>query len=162
GRITPDYGIEFVDLVVDSPEAPATDHPVSVTVRYTAGERAGEERTIRAGYVVGCDGARSKVRSPIGRRMTGDQANHAWGVMDAVANSDCAYVGAKCPVSSAPGEILHMPRVGGHLFRMYVDLGEVPEDDARRVRQTSIDEIVSLASAIMAPYGLDVKNVAWH
>src|SRR5699024_11524114 len=38
GRITPDYGIEFVDLVVDSPEAPATDHPVSVTVRYTAGE----------------------------------------------------------------------------------------------------------------------------
>src|SRR5699024_4257005 len=59
GRITPDYGIEFVDLVVDSPEAPATDHPVSVTVRYTAGERAGEERTIRAGYVVGCDGARS-------------------------------------------------------------------------------------------------------
>src|SRR5699024_6946117 len=38
----------------------------------------------------------------------------------------------------------------------------VPEDDARRVRQTSIDEIISRANAIIAPYSLDVKNVAWH
>jgi phenol 2-monooxygenase len=163
GRITPDYGIEFVDLVVDSgAEAPATDHPVSVTVRYTAGERAGEERTIRAGYVVGCDGARSKVRSSIGRKMTGDQANHAWGVMDVLANSDFPDIRTKCAISSKHGNILHIPREGGHLFRMYVDLGEVPEDDARRVRQTSIDEIISRANAIIAPYSLDVKNVAWH
>ncbi|WP_209325616.1 FAD-binding monooxygenase [Brevibacterium renqingii] len=164
GRITPDYGIEFVDLAVDSgaADSPATDHPVSVTVRYTAGERAGEERIIRAGYVVGCDGARSKVRSSIGRTMTGDQANHAWGVMDVLANSDFPDIRTKCAISSKHGNILHIPREGGHLFRMYVDLGEVPEDDARQVRQTSIDEIIRRANAIIAPYSLDVKNVAWH
>lgn len=100
GKITPDYGIEFVDLTVDGDAATASakDHPVSVTVRYTAGERAGEERTIRAGYVVGCDGARSKVRSSIGRAMSGDQANHAWGVMDVLANSDFPDIRTKCAI----------------------------------------------------------------
>ncbi|MGO2026696.1 MAG: FAD-dependent monooxygenase, partial [Brevibacterium aurantiacum] len=123
GRIEPDYGIEFVDLTID--EDSASKHPVSVTVRYTTGERAGEERTIRAGYVVGCDGARSGVRRSIGRTMTGDQANHAWGVMDVLANSDFPDIRTKCAISSKHGNILHIPREGGHLFRMYVDLGEV-------------------------------------
>ena len=45
---------------------------------------------------------------------------------------------------------------------MYVDLGEVPEDDARKVRQTSVDEIIDRANAIIKPYSIDVKNVAWH
>src|SRR4051794_37780754 len=51
GRATPDYGVEFLGLQVTE----AADHPVEVEVRYTAGPRAGEERTIRAKYVVGCD-----------------------------------------------------------------------------------------------------------
>ena len=160
GRITPDYGIEFVDLAVDRDSG--SEHPVAVTVRYTSGERAGEERTIRAGYVVGCDGARSKVRSSIGRTMSGDQANHAWGVMDVLANSDFPDIRTKCAISSKHGNILHIPREGGHLFRMYVDLGEVPEGDQRKVRQTSIDDIIAKANAIITPYSLDVKNVAWH
>lgn len=45
---------------------------------------------------------------------------------------------------------------------MYVDLGVVPEDDARKVRSTSIDEIIDRANAIIAPYSVDVKKVAWH
>ena len=159
-RITPDYGIEFIDLTVDGDSA--SDHPVTVTLRHTAGERAGEERTIRAGYVVGCDGARSGVRKSIGRTMTGDQANHAWGVMDVLANSDFPDIRTKCAISSKHGNILHIPREGGHLFRMYVDLGEVPEDDARKVRQTSVDEIIDRANAIISPYSIDVKDVAWH
>ncbi|GAA1537473.1 FAD-binding monooxygenase [Brevibacterium picturae] len=160
GRIVPDYGIEFVDLKVDDDSA--SKHPVTVTVRYIAGERAGEERTIRAGYVVGCDGARSGVRKSIGRTMIGDQANHAWGVMDVLANSDFPDIRTKCAISSKHGNILHIPREGGHLFRMYVDLGEVPEDDARKVRQTSVDEIIDRANAIISPYSIDVKDVAWH
>lgn len=160
GRVEPDYGIEFVDLRVDGDAD--SEHPVTVTVRYTAGARAGEERTIRAGYVIGCDGARSGVRRSIGRTMTGDQANHAWGVMDVLANSDFPDIRTKCAISSKHGNILHIPREGGHLFRMYVDLGEVPEDDARKVRQTSVAEIIDRANAIIKPYSIDVKNVAWH
>lgn len=160
GRITPDYGIEFLSLDIDKDGT--NEYPVSVHLRYVTGERAGEERTVRAKYVVGCDGARSGVRKSIGRTLTGMSANHAWGVMDVLANTDFPDMHTKCAISSKHGSILHIPREGGHLVRMYIDLGEVPEDDNHRVRETTIEQIIDRANAILTPYSLDVKQVAWH
>ncbi len=79
---------------------------------------------MRAKYVVGGDGARSKVRDAIGCTLDGDQANHAWGVMDVLAVTDFPDIRTKCAIQSNAGQILLIPREGGHLFRMYVDLGE--------------------------------------
>ncbi|WP_178946181.1 FAD-binding monooxygenase [Kocuria sp. TGY1127_2] len=158
GRITPDYGIEFLDLQ----NTGEGEYPITARLRYTAGERDGEERTVRAKYVVGCDGARSPVRTSIGRKLTGDAANHAWGVMDVLATTDFPDIRTKCAIQSVNGSILHIPREGGHLFRMYVDLGEVPVDDNHAVRNTTLDEIVAKANAILHPYSVDVKSVAWH
>ncbi|MGX6396688.1 FAD-binding monooxygenase [Rothia kristinae] len=158
GRITPDYGVQFLGLEVQG----EGERPVVVRVKHTAGPRAGEERTVRAKYVIGCDGARSGVRRAIGRKLAGDVANHAWGVMDVLANTDFPDLRTKCAISSRHGSILHIPREGGHLVRMYVDLGEVPADDEHRVRQTSIEEIIDRANRILTPYTLDVRSVAWH
>ncbi|KAA9135437.1 FAD-binding monooxygenase [Microbacterium caowuchunii] len=155
-RITPDYGVEFVGLTVGE-----GDRPVSVTLRDVAGEHEGRERTIRAGYVVGCDGARSRVREAIGRRHIGGQAAHAWGVMDVLAVTDFPDIRIKCAIQSRAGSILHIPREGGHLFRMYVDLGEVPEGDDGRIRATPLAAIIAKANDILHPYSLDVKDVAW-
>ena len=58
-RLEPDYNIRVLDLKVD-PEA--NDYPVTVTLERTDAEREGQLETIRARYVVGCDGARSNVR----------------------------------------------------------------------------------------------------
>lgn len=157
GRITPDYGIEFVDLEVGEGE-----YPVSVTVRYTAGERKGEERTIRTKYAVGCDGARSKVREAIGRQHIGNPGLHAWGVMDALAVTDFPDIRTKCAIQSKDnGSILLIPREGGYLFRMYVDLGDVAADDNGEVRKTPLEAIIAKANAIIHPYTLDVKDVPW-
>lgn len=41
-------------------------------------------RTLRAGYVVGCDGGRSLVRASLGVRMTGSSQKHPWIVLDLV------------------------------------------------------------------------------
>ena len=158
GRITPDYGIEFLDLQ----NTGEGEYPIHARLRYTAGNREGEERTVRAKYVVGCDGARSPVRSSIGRKLTGDAANHAWGVMDVLANTDFPDIRTKCAIQSVNGSILHIPREGGHLFRMYVDLGEVPVDDNHAVRDTSLEDIIDKANSILHPYSVDVKSVAWH
>ncbi|AXR74626.1 3-hydroxybenzoate 4-monooxygenase [Auritidibacter sp. NML130574] len=158
GRITPDYGIKFLGLSVDREQ----DYPVEVQVEYVAGPRKGEQRTVRAKYVVGCDGAHSRVRDSIGRVMSGDVANHAWGVMDVLANTDFPDIRTKCAINSKHGQILHIPREGGHLFRMYVDLGEVPLDDDHKVRDTPIEEIIRKANDIITPYTLDVKSVAWN
>ncbi|WP_166848015.1 FAD-dependent monooxygenase [Isoptericola sp. BMS4] len=161
GRIVPDYGIEFLGLTVHDGDD-AGEHPVEVRLRHVAGDRAGEERSVRAKYVAGCDGARSAVREAIGRKHVGEFAAHAWGVMDVLVNTDFPDWRIKCAINAEAGNILHIPREGGYLSRMYIDLGEVPPDDHHRVRSTPIEEIVRRANEILAPYTLDVKEVAWH
>jgi phenol 2-monooxygenase (NADPH) len=151
-RLTPDYGLEFRSLEIGE-----GDYPVAVTLV----DSTGEVRIVRARYVVGADGAKSRVRDSIGVTLDGDQANHAWGVMDVLAVTDFPDIRLKCAIQSAGGgNILLIPREGGYLFRMYVDLGEAHEGD--NVRATSIDDIIARANDILAPYTLEVKDVAWH
>ncbi|MFV0277107.1 MAG: FAD-binding monooxygenase [Parahaliea sp.] len=157
GRITPDYGYEFLGLDI----AKEGDYPVTVTLRHSAGEHRGRECQVRAKYVVGCDGARSRVRDAIGRQHIGGQSMHAWGVMDILAVTDFPDIRIKCAIQSAAGSILHIPREGGYLFRMYVDLGEVNENDAGEVRKTPLEIIIAKAGEIIRPYSLEVKDVAW-
>ncbi|MET4145109.1 FAD-binding monooxygenase [Arthrobacter sp. UYCo732] len=158
-RMSPDYGFEFQSLEVTG----EGEYPVTVSLLHTAGPREGQERVVKAKYVVGADGARSKVRRAIGCSMAGDQANHAWGVMDVLASTDFPDIRLKCAIQSHDGgSILLIPREGGHLFRMYVDLGEVAADDDGAVRKTTIEQIIAKANAIIHPYTLDVRNVAWH
>ena len=158
-RMAPDYGLEFRSLEV----ADEGEYPVTVTLVHTAGPDQGRERIVRAKYVVGADGAKSKVRDSIGCTLAGDQANHAWGVMDVLAVTDFPDIRTKCAIQSgAGGSILLIPREGGFLFRMYVDLGEVGPDDKGAVRSTTIEQIIAHANEILHPYTLDVRNVAWH
>ncbi|GGG27013.1 phenol 2-monooxygenase [Rhodococcoides trifolii] len=157
-RMRPDFGYEFRTLEIGEGE-----YPVVVTLVRTGGEHAGQECTVRAKYVVGSDGARSAVRDTIGCRPVGDKAFHAWGVMDVLAVTDFPDIRTKCAIQSGSGgSILHIPREGGHLFRMYVDLGEVAPDDNGKVRTTSIEQIIAQANEILHPYTLDVRDVAWH
>ena len=104
-RMTPDYGYEFRGLEITG----RGDHPVTVTLAHTSGEHAGEERIVRAKYVVGSDGARSAVREAIGAKHVGDRANHAWGVMDALAVTDFPDIRTKCSIQSEAGNILLIP-----------------------------------------------------
>ncbi|WP_311380789.1 FAD-binding monooxygenase [Arthrobacter sp. ISL-28] len=158
-RMSPDYGLEFRSLSV----ADEGEYPVTVTLLHTSGPHEGHERIVRAKYVIGADGARSKVRESIGCTLAGDQANHAWGVMDALAVTDFPDIRTKCAIQSGTGgSILLIPREGGHLFRMYVDLGEVDPHDKGAVRSTTIEEIIHKANEILHPYTLDVRNIAWH
>jgi phenol 2-monooxygenase (NADPH) len=158
-RMAPDYGYEFRSLEVTG----EGEYPVAVTLLHTSGPDEGRERIVRAKYVVGADGARSKVRESIGCTLAGDQANHAWGVMDVLAATDFPDIRLKCAIQSGQGgSILLIPREGGHLFRMYVDLGEVDPHDKGAVRSTTIEQIIAKANDILHPYTLDVRNVAWH
>jgi phenol 2-monooxygenase (NADPH) len=158
-RMRPDYGYEFRDLSITDD----ADHPVTVQLVRTTGEDAGSEKVVRAKYVVGADGAHSEVRRAIGCTAHGQSALHAWGVMDVLAVTDFPDIRLKCAIQSGSGgSILLIPREGGHLFRMYVDLGEVRPDNHAAVRGTTIEQIISRANAILRPYSLDVKHVAWH
>jgi phenol 2-monooxygenase len=156
-RIVPDFGLEFRDLRIDQD----AEHPVEATLAVTTGPDEGRLRVVRARYLLGADGAHSRVRDSIGCTMAGDKANHAWGVMDVLAVTDFPDIRTKCAITAERGSILLIPREGGFLFRMYVDLGEVPPDGGAAVRATSIERIIAKANEILAPYTLDVREVAW-
>ena len=156
-RLVPDYGYEFRSLTIDQD----AEYPVEATLVHTTGPEEGRARVVRAKYLLGGDGAHSRVRDSIGCTMAGDKANHAWGVMDVLAVTDFPDIRTKCAITAERGSILLIPREGGFLFRMYVDLGEVPAGDNGAVRSTGIDRIIAKANEILSPYTLDVRDVAW-
>ena len=157
-RLAPDYSWSVKDLTID-PDA--DEYPVTVTLEDT-GVDWGQTRTVRANYVVGCDGARSNVRKAIGGELHGDAAHQAWGVMDILANTDFPDVRQKCLIASQnEGNGLILPREGGYLFRMYVELDKLNPDERVANRNLTQEHMIAAANRIMAPYTLDVKEVVW-
>ena len=157
-RLEPDYGLEVVDVVVGD----SGERPVTVLLRPTGTSESGAEVAVRAKYVVGCDGARSAVRRSIGCELRGDAANHGWGVMDILAVTDFPDIRLKTAIQSGgSGNILLIPREGGYLVRLYVDLGEIDPDDREAVRATRPEQVIAIAQRVLRPYTLDVKEVAW-
>ncbi|WP_417720669.1 FAD-dependent monooxygenase [Salipiger sp.] len=155
-RLAPDYGWSVKDLVVED-----GTHPVRVTLENT-GVNAGETAAVRAKYVVGCDGARSTVRKAIGGEMHGDAAHQAWGVMDILANTDFPDIRQKCVVSSArEGNVLILPREGGYLVRLYVELDKLSPDERVASRNFTADHLIAAANRILRPHVLDVKEIVW-
>lgn len=128
-------------------------------------KREGQEstvETIRARYVVGCDGARSSVRQSIDLTLKGDSANHAWGVMDVLVDSTFPDIRFKSLIQSAnEGAILIIPREGGYLVRLYVELDKLNPNERVSARNITIEQLIAAAQRILNPYTLDVKEVAW-
>ena len=158
-RLEPDYGWEIQSLSIDRG---TDDHPVSVTLKDATGVNWWATRTVRANYVVGCDGAHSVVRKAIGGQLHGDAAHQAWGVMDILANTDFPDVRQKCLISSAQeGNVLILPREGGYIFRMYVELDKLRPDEKAAQRKFTQEDMIAAANRIIRPYSLDVKEVVW-
>ena len=156
--ILPDYNRRLVELIRDDD----AEHPLLVRVENTAPDRAGEVEEVRARYVVGCDGARSRVRASIGRELKGDAANQAWGVMDVLAVTDFPDIRLKATVHSQDqGSLLVIPREGGYMVRLYIELDKLSPQERIRDKNLKVDHLIAAAQRILHPYSLDVKEVAW-
>lgn len=153
-RLTPDYGMAFVGYTNDH----ATDHPIVATFRPIDG---GDEVTVHAKYLVGCDGARSAVRASMGRALEGDSASQAWGVMDVLADTTFPDIRFKAVIQSTAGNIVLIPREGGYLIRLYVELGDLDENERVSARNTTVDELIEVTRRILHPHRFDVRDVVW-
>ncbi|MGY1837507.1 FAD-binding monooxygenase [Blastococcus sp. SYSU DS0510] len=156
GRLQPFYGLHASDVQVDADGA-------TVTLRHlTAGRETGATSTIRARYVVGCDGARSSIRTTIGRELVGDPMNSSWGVMDVLAVTDFPDIRLKAAIHSAnQGNLLVIPREGGYLVRLYIELDAVADRDLHDRRTVTPEKLAAVANRILHPYSIDVKDVGW-
>ncbi len=163
-KLKPYYNRRLVDLQIAAETAGGNADPCRVTARLEPADPAqgGRPETVKARYVVGCDGARSAVRKSIGRALHGDSANHAWGVMDVLAVTDFPDVRFKTLVQSAgEGSSIIIPREGGYLFRLYIELDKLAAGERVANRSITSDHLIAAAQRIFRPYTFDVKEVAW-
>jgi phenol 2-monooxygenase len=162
--LAPYYARRLLDLQIDEAASDDNAYPYQVTARLEQldPEHEGQIETIKARYVVGCDGARSTVRKSIGRALHGDSANHAWGVMDVLAVTDFPDIRFKSLIQSAnDGSLLVIPREGGYLVRLYVEMDKLDVGERVSDRNIKVDDLIAQARRILKPYALDVKEVAW-
>jgi phenol 2-monooxygenase len=163
-RLEPFYARRLIDLEIDEAASGDNAYPYQVTAKLERldPDHRGQAETIKARYVVGCDGARSVVRKSIGRALHGDSANHAWGVMDVLAVTDFPDVRFKSLIQSASdGSIIIIPREGGYLFRIYVEMDKLDAGERVANRNITSDDLIAAARRILNPHTLDVKEVAW-
>ncbi|RXH05518.1 3-hydroxybenzoate 4-monooxygenase [Bradyrhizobium vignae] len=160
-KLAPYYSRRVLDLHVD-PAADAADHAVIVRLERVDAGNERKVETIKARYVVGCDGARSTVRKSIGRELQGDSANHAWGVMDVLAVTDFPDIRFKSLIQSAKdGSLLIIPREGGYMVRIYVELAKLDVGERVANRNITADDVIAKAQRILKPHSLEVKEIAW-
>jgi phenol 2-monooxygenase len=165
-RLEPDYSRRLLDLTI-APEgernvSAATSHPVTVRLKRLDPLHEGQVETVKARYVVGCDGARSAVRQSLVRPLLGDSANQAWGVMDVLAISDFPDMRIKSAIQSASeGSALIIPREGGYLVRLYIELDKLNENERVSSLNVTTDVLIAAAKRILHPYSLEVKEIAW-
>ncbi len=165
-RLEPDYSRQLLDLTIapssGGGERRAPAYPVKVKLKRLDPAHEGQAETVKARFVVGCDGARSAVRKSLGLELRGDSANQAWGVMDVLAITDFPDFRLKSAIQSAnEGNLLIIPREGGYLVRLYVELEKLSENERVSSLNVTPDHLIAAAQRILNPYTLDVKEIAW-
>jgi 2-polyprenyl-6-methoxyphenol hydroxylase-like FAD-dependent oxidoreductase len=168
-RLEPDYSLQLLDVSVapssgGGPGAAsgAPAHPVIVRLKRLDPAHEAREETVKARFVVGCDGARSAVRKSLGLALEGDSANQAWGVMDVLAITDFPDFRLKSAIQSAnEGNLLIIPREGSYLVRLYIELDKLSENERVSNLNVTPDRLIAAAQRILHPYTLEVKEIAW-
>ena len=157
-RLKPSYNHKIIHVDIDNAD---DEYPVLIHLKQTNQDNP-KQFTVRARYLVGCDGARSTVRKSIGAKLEGDAAHQAWGVMDVLLNTDFPDIRMKSIIQSAhEGSILIIPREGGYLVRFYVELDKLSETERVSERGLTEKDIIDKANKILSPYSIDVKEIVW-
>lgn len=162
-HLVPHYSRRLLELDVDSDLTQDLDaYPVTAIFERTDAVQSNKVETIKARYVVGTDGGRSAVRSNLSIAMEGDTDSKAWGVMDVLCVTDFPDIRVKSFVQSKDqGAVMIVPREGGYLVRLYVELDFLEQDQRAASLDVTAEDLIARAKRILNPYTFDVKEVAW-
>ena len=160
----------FLEYTVDNE---SSEFPILVKYEHDLDDGTTEQGTLRTKYLVGADGARSRVRKCMGLELQGETTDHIWGVCDFVADTDFPDIRKRCAVHSDAGSVMVIPREqiasGDYLTRLYVQVpGQVAPDtdsfadkktaDKKRRGAVTLEYIFEQARSVFAPYKIDIKQ----
>jgi hypothetical protein len=134
------------------------DTKAPIEVAYT-NSNTGQPATLRSRYLVGCDGAHSKVRKAIpGLAMEGEPSKAPWGVLDGVVTTDFPDLWSKVVIhSETKGTILCIPRER-NMTRLYIELNAGFEESLTTEEERR-DFVIRRAQEIIAPYTLEWDSI---
>ncbi|RGP62561.1 hypothetical protein FSPOR_9140 [Fusarium sporotrichioides] len=160
----------FLEYTVDEANA---EFPIVVKYEHDLADGSTQQKTVRTKYLIGADGARSKVRKCMGLELEGETTDHIWGVCDFVADTNFPDIRNRSAVHSDAGSVMIIPReqiaTGDYLTRLYVQVpGEVEATqdagmdkksaDKKRRGAVTLDYIFEQARAVFAPYEIKIKE----
>jgi flavin-dependent dehydrogenase len=126
-------------------------------------EKEGSTETIKAKYVVGCDGAHSWTRKQLGFQLEGEPTDYIWGVLDIIPITNFPDIRMRCAIHSASdGSMMVIPREN-KIVRLYIQLTEIKPDASGRADRSKItpNTIITAAQKIIAPYNLTYEHCNW-
>jgi hypothetical protein len=94
--------------------------------------------------------------------LEGSSSGQAWGVMDVLALTNFPDIRRKTAIHSASsGSLLIIPREGGYLVRLYIELDQLAGGERAAELQVTVEQLIARARKILYPYSLEVKEIAW-
>ena len=152
--LEPRYGFSLSTLKQDS-----ESQGLRATLSFTRPTGQQSNQVVKAHYVMGCDGARSKVRKCPSLDLRGDFAHAARGVADILVDSDFPDLRFKSIFrSKSLGTLQIIPREGGYLIRVYVGMDRLHANERVAQRGFGFDDIIHAAKNISRAYTFQVKE----
>ncbi|KIW72198.1 hypothetical protein PV04_00410 [Phialophora macrospora] len=135
------------------------DHDVPIEAIFRS-PRTGTNQSLKAKYLVGCDGAHSNVRKSIpGAQMVGESSNSKWGVLDGVIVTDFPDLWSKVVIhSETKGTVLCIPRER-NMTRLYIELDRNLQESTPT--EATRDYVMKKARDIMCPFTVEWVSVEW-
>ncbi|VZH87813.1 unnamed protein product [Fusarium fujikuroi] len=160
----------FLEYTVDDSNA---EFPIAVKYEQDLPDGSTQQGTVRTKYLIGADGARSKVRKCMGLELEGETTDHIWGVCDFVADTNFPDIRKRSAVHSDAGSVMVIPReqiaTGEYLTRLYVQVAEEVDTsgdtgtdkksaDKKRRGAVTLEYIFEQARQVFAPYEIKIKE----
>jgi phenol 2-monooxygenase len=153
-----------------------SEYPIQVALEERLPDGSVTPKTVRAKYLIGADGAHSRVRQCMNLKLEGETTDHIWGVVDFVAETNFPDIRKRCAIHSDAGSVMVIPREriasGQYLTRLYVQVADevLPDADisctnkskriGNREKRAAItlDYIFAQARKVFSPYTIEVKK----
>ncbi|CAE6353502.1 unnamed protein product [Rhizoctonia solani] len=155
-KVQVEHGLFPVEL--DSSEDPNVEYPVTIRIE----SLEGRSETVKAKYVLGCDGAHSWVRRHLRIQMVGETSDEVWGVIDGFVETDFPDVRNLSAVNNNGVHAVLVPRERD-MVRITVQIPEsyVQLDPSTgRIDRSKITEehIKKVAQSVFHPYKIQFKG----
>ncbi|KAF4499589.1 phenol hydroxylase [Fusarium agapanthi] len=160
----------FLEYTVDDTDA---EFPIVAKYEQDLPDGSTQQGTVRTKYLIGADGARSKVRKCMGLELEGETTDHIWGVCDFVADTNFPDIRKRSAIHSDAGSVMVIPReqiaTGEYLTRLYVQVAEEVDTsgdtgtdkksaDKKRRGAVTLEYIFEQARQVFAPYKIKIKE----